>query len=307
MARKTWGRRELPPPTQEQIIVEEFIEENIALLKDGTLLQVIEVGACDVDMMTESQQGWLLSQFRTFLLGLNFPLQIVIASEQQNIAPWVEALMEAARSWQEKLSGLHPDGSEREVLERLKDRAGERVEWVQRLHSLTRPQAQRYYLVLYSNPLPLRTSRRQLTESLYQQAREELARNRVYVVESLQEMGLSTRTLREGDLKAILSHFYKRRIPPLDETPKQALLSLVYGPEGEGEMAWREQSTPSHPVPPGQERVPSPGEGEGRVPQRREPEAREGALRSAPPWLEPPPPPPESVPPSSSPLSAIPL
>ena len=258
MARNSLRRRELPPPTQDQIIVKEFIQEDIALLKDGTLVQVVEVGACDMDAMSEPQQNWILGQFQAFLMGLKFPIQIAIASEHQNIYPWLETLLEDVQEWEKKLS-ISPDGTEREVLKRLKARASERVEWVKRLHGRAQPQVQRYYLVLYVNPLPLRTSRREFTEALCEKAKEDLARNRFYVVENLRELGLAPRVLREADMRAILSHFYKRRIPPLHVTPKRALFSLMYSSE-EAHRTSIEWERPA-PTSPDQRRYPSPDEG----------------------------------------------
>lgn len=243
--------RELPPPTQEQVIVRGFVEEEVAILDDGTLVQVIEVGAVDLDMMDQDGQGWLIRQFREFLSGLKFPIQVVIASEAQDISPWIEVLTEAAQQWEERLSAVSPDAPVRAALERLAQRAWDRVEWVERIHRLVAPLAQRYYLVICENSLPIRSRRRQLTETLYRQGRKALDRKRYYMVESLSELGLSARVLNQADLTAILSHFYRRRVKSLHQTPKLSLRPLIYTVEGEADVGSRKQvpASPEQPSP----------------------------------------------------------
>ena len=224
-------------------MVKGFPEEDIALLEDGALVQVMEVGAIDLDMMDASTQDTFIDRFGQFLAGPKFPMQIVIATETQDIGPWIDTLTEAAERWERRLAGCG-DGEERGVLERLMERAWQRVEWVERMHRRVSPLVQRYYLVIYHNPLPMRSRRRQLTEALYRRGKEELAGMRYYIAEGCAELGLSLRVLNEADMTALLSGFYRRRVKSLRETPKGALYSLMYAVEEEG--TW----TPEPTLPP---------------------------------------------------------
>ncbi len=69
------------------------IRNNTAILKDGSMRQVILVGGVNFALKSESEQNLLTGGYQNFLNGIEFPLQIVVHSRKVNIDKYVEGLL----------------------------------------------------------------------------------------------------------------------------------------------------------------------------------------------------------------------
>jgi hypothetical protein len=68
------------------------IQKNCFILENGSLRAVIEVTGVNLSLLSEQEQETLISQFRRLLDGLDFPLEILTISRQENIADYLKTL-----------------------------------------------------------------------------------------------------------------------------------------------------------------------------------------------------------------------
>ncbi|MGC9598896.1 MAG: hypothetical protein ABSE18_00745 [Minisyncoccia bacterium] len=69
------------------------IRNNTAILKDGSMRQVVLVGGVNFALKSESEQNLLTGGYQNFLNGIEFPLQIVVHSRKVNIDKYVQGLL----------------------------------------------------------------------------------------------------------------------------------------------------------------------------------------------------------------------
>lgn len=77
--------------TKDFVVISE-IRDNIAILKDGSLRSVIEVGSTNFDLKSLDEQTAIVRAFQNFLNSIDFPLQISISSRKLDIGPYIKSL-----------------------------------------------------------------------------------------------------------------------------------------------------------------------------------------------------------------------
>ncbi|MBI3589655.1 MAG: hypothetical protein HY093_04580 [Candidatus Liptonbacteria bacterium] len=77
--------------TQDLVEIEE-IKEGTVILKNGSFRQVVMVSGANTALMAESELDILSSGYRSFLNGLDFPIQIIIHSRKVNIERYLGSL-----------------------------------------------------------------------------------------------------------------------------------------------------------------------------------------------------------------------
>ncbi|GIW65122.1 MAG: hypothetical protein KatS3mg093_101 [Candidatus Parcubacteria bacterium] len=78
-------------PTFYLIKVKE-IKNNIYFLDNGGLRAVLNVGGLNLSLLSEKEQKIVISQFKNFLDGLEFPVEILILSRLENISDYLKIL-----------------------------------------------------------------------------------------------------------------------------------------------------------------------------------------------------------------------
>jgi len=68
------------------------IQRDCFILENGSLRAVIEVSGVNLSLLSEQEQSTLISQFRNLIDGLDFPLEILVLSRQENIADYLKTL-----------------------------------------------------------------------------------------------------------------------------------------------------------------------------------------------------------------------
>ncbi len=71
----------------------EEIRNNTAILKGGSMRQVVLVGGVNFALKSESEQNLLTGGYQNFLNGIDFPLQIVVHSRKVNIDKYIQGLL----------------------------------------------------------------------------------------------------------------------------------------------------------------------------------------------------------------------
>ncbi|MDP3954138.1 MAG: hypothetical protein Q8Q06_01825 [bacterium] len=68
------------------------IKESVAILKDGSLRSVIEVGSINFELKSPNEQAATISAFQDFLNSVDFTLQVIIISRKLDINPYLTYL-----------------------------------------------------------------------------------------------------------------------------------------------------------------------------------------------------------------------
>lgn len=80
--------------TQQHLPIKD-IQENIVILKDGTMSMVIQTTAVNFDLLSENEQLSIIESFAQFLNSLSFVIQIVIRSKRLDISNYLSLLSQA--------------------------------------------------------------------------------------------------------------------------------------------------------------------------------------------------------------------
>ncbi|MCS7200609.1 MAG: hypothetical protein NZ822_00405 [Patescibacteria group bacterium] len=78
-------------PTFYLIKVKE-IKNNIYFLDNGGLRAVLNIGGLNFSLMSEKEQEIIIGQFKNFLDGLEFPVEVLILSRLENINDYLKIL-----------------------------------------------------------------------------------------------------------------------------------------------------------------------------------------------------------------------
>ena len=69
------------------------IRQGTAIMKDGSLRQVVMVGGVNFSLKSDIEQNIIIQAYQTFLNGIDFPLQVLIHSRKVNIDHYVQNLL----------------------------------------------------------------------------------------------------------------------------------------------------------------------------------------------------------------------
>jgi len=77
--------------TQEALPIEE-IRDDLVILKDGSAVLILQVGAINFDLLSEKEQSAIILAYGSLLNSLNFPVQIFIRSQKKDITAYTKLL-----------------------------------------------------------------------------------------------------------------------------------------------------------------------------------------------------------------------
>ncbi len=109
------------------------IRDNVAILKDGSLRSVIEVGSTNFELKSADEQTATIQAFQNFLNSIDFPIQISVSSRKLDIAPYIKSLDEITQNLKNEL---------------LKVQAVEYARFIKGLTELSNIMAKKFYIVV---------------------------------------------------------------------------------------------------------------------------------------------------------------
>lgn len=82
------------PSTQDHLDIED-IRDNIAVLKNGTAVAILQTTSLNFDLLSESEQDAMIFAFASLLNSLTYPMQIFIRSKRLDISGYITQLEKA--------------------------------------------------------------------------------------------------------------------------------------------------------------------------------------------------------------------
>ena len=77
--------------TQDHLPVHD-IQENLAILKNGSAAMVIETSAVNFGLLSQEEQDAIIYAYAALLNSLTFPIQILIRSKKKDISHYLDLL-----------------------------------------------------------------------------------------------------------------------------------------------------------------------------------------------------------------------
>lgn len=109
------------------------IRDGVAILRDGSLRALIDIGAINFELRSEDEQNAIVQNFQNFLNSLDFPLQIVITSRHLDIKNYLKLVDESRASLTNEL---------------LKIQAAEYGNFVREISALANIMDKQFYVVV---------------------------------------------------------------------------------------------------------------------------------------------------------------
>lgn len=199
--------------TKDFVVISE-IRDNVALLKDGSLRSIIEVGSVNFDLKSLDEQTAIIAAFQNFLNSIDFPLQISINSRKLDIAPYMKSLEELAGKITNEL---------------MKIQAAEYSRFIRGLTELSNIMSKKFYIVipLYVVETAAKTGEKtkgfldtfksivspskfvkSLTDQELQNYKIQLNQRIEYVIGGISGLGLEGRTLGKDELMNLYYSYY---------------------------------------------------------------------------------------------------
>lgn len=89
--------KDIPTSTQANLLISE-LRDNVVIMKDGSFRAVVACKSINFDLMSDMEREGVEYSYQNFLNSLKFTVQILIRSQQVDIGPYLERLMEIRRN-----------------------------------------------------------------------------------------------------------------------------------------------------------------------------------------------------------------
>ena len=206
----------------KQLVEIADIQDNVVLLKNGSLRAVIEVSAINFELRSEPEQMGILQNFQNFLNSIDFPLQMVINSRELNMDEYIKLVDQTVETTQNEL---------------MKIQGAEYSKFIKELLELSHIMSKKFYIVLpfyiYETPAksgilksfksilnPAGTVK-QINKSEIETYRTQLMQRVDLVVDGLVSLGLKTTLLEQQDLTNLFYELYNPGEKPLSAPAEQ--------------------------------------------------------------------------------------
>src|SRR5579863_9092479 len=117
----------------KQLVEIADIQDNVVLLKNGSLRAIIEVSAINFELRSEAEQIGILQNFQNFLNSIDFPLQMVVNSRQLNMDEYLKLVDQTVETTQNEL---------------MKIQGAEYAKFIKELLELSHIMSKKFYIVL---------------------------------------------------------------------------------------------------------------------------------------------------------------
>ncbi|MBC8255639.1 MAG: hypothetical protein H8E35_16645 [Ardenticatenia bacterium] len=216
-----------PPPTQDILFIRGLTESGVAIMADGTLSRMIEVGPIDMTMKDAAERERIYAWYTDWIRNLRHPtaVQIVIASTPQDISPWLERLRQKRDDWETMAEQAHLEGDSagEASAKQMAAALAHQISFIEEAHARVRPLVDRYFVTVFYNPFPAlspglrpaRGKRNTLDPETFQKAEAELDRRVRRVADGLARVAEGSVTiLNAHQVAAVVGDFYRRFLSP---------------------------------------------------------------------------------------------
>jgi hypothetical protein len=241
------------------LFIRGLTESGVAIMADGTLSRVIEVGPIDMTMKDPAERERIYAWYTDWIRNLRHPtaIQIVVASTPQDISPWLERLRQRRDEWEAMAEGARLEGDTHGEASawRMATALASQVSFIEEAHARIRPLVDRYFVTVFYNPFPLRGKRHTLDPATFQQAEAELDRRVRRVVDGLARVTEGQVTILDAhQVAVVVSDFFHRPAdrgalrsslspPGAAESPRLRLAPSLAA--GLGSRAWQLPGNPT--------------------------------------------------------------
>jgi hypothetical protein len=198
-------------PTYSLIKVKE-IRHNAYVLENGGLRAVIKVNGINLFLMNDEEQDVVINQFKSFLDGLDFPVEILVISRAENLTNYLKILH--LRSEEEK-----------DPL--IKFQLEEFISFLEDFLQNHNVMKKIFYVIVPYDTLEvsfLKKSKEKVVES-DETKFSQLETRVAYLLDSLHSLGLSPQRLSEAELIELLFEVYNPNLK-WSQLPKQVIEKL---------------------------------------------------------------------------------
>jgi len=199
----------MPKQSTETLVPISDIREGLVVLKNGSLLMILEVSAINFELKSADEQIAILQSFQNFLNSVDFPLQIVVSSRELNMDNYLKMVDQVAESTGNEL---------------MKIQAYEYSRFIKELFSLSNIMSKKIYIIIqfYVYEAPKITGlvqslkgmfkskeiSKELTEKQLGTYKGQLLQRAELVYGGLAGLGLQIRTLEDNELKNLYYQLY---------------------------------------------------------------------------------------------------
>jgi hypothetical protein len=192
--------------TQQHLDIED-IRNDLVVLKNGTVSVVIETTSVNFDLLDSQEQSASIGTFAALLNSLNFPIQIVINTQQTDTSKYLGVLDE----YKQKVSNS-PLGEQVQIYQ----------DFIRNLTTNTQILNKRFFAIIptmttlptaaKSNPLKSLFGKQERIinlDELVGKAEVELSPKRDHLIKQFANMGLSARQLKNDELIKLYYSVYE--------------------------------------------------------------------------------------------------
>jgi hypothetical protein len=191
------------------------VKKNVYILENGGLRGVLAVSGINFSLLSEQEQEVLIGQFKSFLDGLDFPVEILIVSRLENINNYLKILH---LRLEEEKSPL--------IKFQLEDYISFLEDYLEN-HKIMK---KLFYVVVPYDTLEIGVGflkkKGAVEEESFQVKLEQLETRIHYVYESLSNLGLSVKRLYDQELIELLFELYNPNLK-WSQVPKQLIEKLT--------------------------------------------------------------------------------
>lgn len=98
-----------PSKAQRKLVAVDHVEDGLIYRTDGMVVGLVEVAGIPFDMMQEQEQDQVLTQYRSFLHMLTFPVALHILSERWDLTPEIARFSQRTAEDYATVDAAHAD------------------------------------------------------------------------------------------------------------------------------------------------------------------------------------------------------
>ena len=184
------------------------IKDDALVLKSGGLRAILMCSSVNFALKSTEEQDALIYKYQEFLNGLDFPVQIMVASRKFNIYPYIQM--------------LHFKEKEQEN-ELLRVQTAEYIDFIKGLTEMANIMTESFYLVVPFNPSPIKIGffdklfsreKSEAKEQAFQELKTQLWQRVEFAISGLKGMGIRAIPLNTEEM---IELFYKLYNPSAKE------------------------------------------------------------------------------------------
>ncbi len=188
----------MPLPTYTLIKVKD-VQNDAYVLENGGLRAVLSLSGLNFSLLSEEEQNLIISQFKNFLDGLDFPVEILILSRLENINDYLKILHLRLEEEKDAL---------------IKFQLEEYISFLEDYLENHKIMKKMFYIIVPYDPLEIslgpleKFKSKEITEQTSKEKFEQLETRVAYVIQSLSGLGLIVERLTDRELIGLLFEVY---------------------------------------------------------------------------------------------------